>query len=65
LCHGTCSYISMYTNAVAYSVMLYLRRDFCNIIFKIKRKLYIKSGSAPPQVKIMGAPYTDCRLYYL
>ena len=28
--------------------MLYLRHDFCNIMFKIKHKLYMYSGSAPP-----------------
>ena len=44
---GTCSYICMYINAVANSVMLQLRHDFYNIIFKIKHKLYIASGSAP------------------
>jgi hypothetical protein len=49
LSHGTCCYICVYINAVAGSVMwqLYLQHDFCNIIFKIKRKLYIASGSAP------------------
>jgi hypothetical protein len=37
-------------SAVAHSVMLqlYLRHDFYNIIFKVKYKLYIASGSAPP-----------------
>jgi hypothetical protein len=34
LSHGTCSYIYMYINAVADSVMLYLH-DFYNIIFKL------------------------------
>jgi hypothetical protein len=47
LSHGTCSYICMYINAAAKSVILYLH-DFYNTIFKIKRKLYITSGSAPP-----------------
>jgi hypothetical protein len=28
--------------------MLYLQHNFDNIIFKIKHKLYIASGSAPP-----------------
>jgi hypothetical protein len=37
----------MYINAVTDGVMLYLH-DFYNIIFKIKGKLYIASGSAPP-----------------
>jgi hypothetical protein len=59
LSHGTCSYIRMYLNAVADSVMLYLQHYFCNIIFKIKHKLYIASGTAspppPPRGKIMGA----------
>jgi hypothetical protein len=48
LSHGTCSYICMYINAVADSVMLYLQHDFYNIIFKIKHKLYTASGYAPP-----------------
>jgi hypothetical protein len=38
----------MYTNAVAESGMLYLQHDFYNITFKVKHKLYIASGSAPP-----------------
>jgi hypothetical protein len=46
--HGTCRFTHMYVNVVANSVMLYLQNDFCNIIFKIKDKLYITSGSAPP-----------------
>jgi hypothetical protein len=37
----------MYIHVVAESVMLCLRHDFYNIIFKIKHKLYIASGSAP------------------
>jgi hypothetical protein len=47
----------MYVNAVADSVMLqlYLRHDFYNVIFKIKHKLYIASGSAPQRGKILGA----------
>jgi hypothetical protein len=45
---GTCSYIFMYINAVADSVMLYLWHDFHNTIFKIKHKLYSASGSASP-----------------
>jgi hypothetical protein len=48
LSHGTCSYIRMYINAVAGSVMLCLQHDFYCIIFKIKTKLCIASGSAPP-----------------
>jgi hypothetical protein len=48
LSHGTCSYIRVYINAVAGSVMLCLQRDFCNIIFTIENKLYIALGSAPP-----------------
>jgi hypothetical protein len=48
----------MYINAVADSVMLCLLQDFYNIIFKIKHKLYVTSGSAPtpppPQGKIVG-----------
>jgi hypothetical protein len=42
------SYIHMYINAVADSVMLYLRHDFYNTIFKIKRNVYIASGLPPP-----------------
>jgi hypothetical protein len=46
----------MYVNAVANSVMLYLQDDFYNIIFKIKHKFYIASGSAllPPPMKNSG-----------
>jgi hypothetical protein len=60
LSHGTCSYSRMYINAVANSVMLYLRHDFYNMIFKMEHKLYIASGSAPPpppppSEKILGA----------
>jgi hypothetical protein len=36
--------------------MLYLQHDFYNMIFKIKRKLYIASRSAPPPPpQIVGA----------
>jgi hypothetical protein len=58
LSHGTCSYICVYINAVADSVMLCLQHDFYNIIFKITHKLCITWGSAPPppKAKIMGAP---------
>jgi hypothetical protein len=35
----------MYINAVADSVVLYLRHDFYNILFKMKHKLYLASGS--------------------
>jgi hypothetical protein len=39
----------MYLNAVANSVMLALHlHDFHDTLFKIKHKLYIASGSAPP-----------------
>jgi hypothetical protein len=57
LSHGTCSYICMYINAVADSVMLYLQHEFYNIIFKITHKLYIASRSAapPPPRKKSGA----------
>jgi len=39
----------MYINAVANSVMLqlYLQHDFYIIIFKVKHKLCITSGSSP------------------
>jgi hypothetical protein len=46
--HGTCSYILIYIKAAANSVMLSLHHDFNNIIFKMKHKLYIALGSAPP-----------------
>jgi hypothetical protein len=40
--------------------MLYLQRDFYNIIFKIKHKLHVATGSSPspppPQGKILGGP---------
>jgi hypothetical protein len=36
-------------NAVSESVMLYLQHDFYKIVFKIKHKSYIASGSAPPR----------------
>jgi hypothetical protein len=39
---------------IAGSVMLYLQHDFYNIIFKIKHKLHIVSGSAPPPRKNPG-----------
>jgi hypothetical protein len=48
------SYIRIHVSAVADSVMLYLQKDFYNIIFKIKRKLYIALGSAP-KANILGA----------
>jgi hypothetical protein len=51
----------MYINAVGNSVILYLQHDFDDIIFKIKNKLYIASGSAPlPPLKNSGrTPATD------
>jgi hypothetical protein len=45
LSHGICSYIRMYINAVAKSVMFYLQHYFYNIIFKITHKLCMASGS--------------------
>jgi hypothetical protein len=42
------------------SVMLYLLYYFYKITFKIKHKLYIASGSAPPQRKILGAQLMEC-----
>jgi hypothetical protein len=47
---GICGYNFMYINTVANSVMLqlYLGHAFYNTIFKIKYKLYIAAGSAPP-----------------
>jgi hypothetical protein len=40
--------------------MLYLQHDLYNIILKMKHKLYITSGSAPPppERKILGARTT-------
>jgi hypothetical protein len=49
LSDGTCSYVCVYIYVVAKSVMLYLRHDFYAIIFKIKHKLHIATGSAPPK----------------
>jgi hypothetical protein len=40
-----------YIIAVANSVMLYLQHDFYSLIFKIKYKLCVASGSAPPPPK--------------
>jgi hypothetical protein len=57
LSHGTCSYIRVYINAAADSVMLCLQHDFCNIIFKIEHKLCIAPGWAP-QGKILGAYFS-------
>jgi hypothetical protein len=48
---GARSYVHMYINAVAGSVMLCLQRDLYNIIFKMKHILYIASGSTPPKEK--------------
>jgi hypothetical protein len=63
LSHRTCSYVRMYINAVAGSVMLCLQHDSYNMIFKIKHKLYIASGSVhhprPTQRKILGAHLID------
>ena len=43
------------------TVMLYLRHDFYNIIFKIKHKLYIASGSAPPKDKLWLRTWSGLR----
>jgi hypothetical protein len=50
-------FVCMYIKAVAGSVMLCLQHDYYNIVFKIKHKLYIVSGSAPPppRRKILAA----------
>jgi hypothetical protein len=58
--HGTCSYISVYINAVAESVILCSQHEFCNIIFKIKH-LFIASAPTP-QWKIVGAHLSACVL---
>jgi hypothetical protein len=55
----------MYINAVANIVMLCLQHDFYNIIFKMKRKLYIASGSAPPTRNPGCAPVTQRRVVTL
>jgi hypothetical protein len=68
--------VCLCVNAVANNVMLelYPGHDFYNIIFKVKHKLYIASGSAmpptpppapTPQRKILGmhllhAEHCDC-----
>jgi hypothetical protein len=46
----------MYINAVADSVMLYLQRDFYNIIFKIKHEIMysLRFSPPPPKGKILG-----------
>jgi hypothetical protein len=49
-----CSYICLYINAVAGSVMLYLQHDFYNIIFKIKQIIYSLRLSPPPPNKNSG-----------
>jgi len=53
--HGTCSYICVYTNAVASSIelLLYLWHDFYNMVFEIKHTLCIASGlgTHPPSKK--------------
>jgi hypothetical protein len=49
LSHVICSYIRMYINEVAGSVMEYFKHDFYNIIFKIKHKFYITSLCQPPR----------------
>jgi hypothetical protein len=53
----------MYINAGAGSAMLYLQHGFCNIISKIRHKLYAALG--PPQGKILGAHLvrTTCCLH--
>ena len=50
----------MYINTVANSVMLqeYLGHDFHNRIFKIKCKLHVASGSAPPPLPVKGSGCT-------
>jgi hypothetical protein len=47
LSHGTCSYIQMYKNAVQTVLCCTYNMIFITI-FKIKHKLYIASGAAPP-----------------
>jgi hypothetical protein len=46
--HEICSYINMYINVVADSVMLHIQHYFYNKIFKIKHNFYSAPGSAPP-----------------
>jgi hypothetical protein len=61
LSHGTCSYIRMYINAVADSVMLYLQRHFYNIIFKIKQIMCSFRVSPPPPTH----PYPSEKIWVL
>jgi hypothetical protein len=56
-------FVGMYINAVADSVMLYLH-DCYNIIFKIKHKLYIASGSAPTKEKFWVRVWLQSTLSY-
>jgi hypothetical protein len=51
--------IYVFIHAPANNVMLsYLYYDFYNIVFKIKHKLYIASGSAPPTGKFWTRAWT-------
>jgi hypothetical protein len=51
--HGTCSYICVYVNWVANSVILqlHLRHDFYNIIFEIRYKICSLRVSPPQPLK--------------
>jgi hypothetical protein len=46
-CDWVMKHIHTYINAVAGSVMLYLH-DFYNVTLKMKHKLHIAPGTAPP-----------------
>ena len=52
----------MYINAVASGVtlQLYLERDFCNIIFKIQRKMHVLLGSASPPPLLLPVKNSVC-----
>jgi hypothetical protein len=62
LSHGTCSYIRMYINEFAGSVMLHLQHDFYSIIFKIKNKLYITLEPTPRLKKNSGCTLAPLHL---
>jgi hypothetical protein len=54
------AHVVIYIYMQLQTVMLYLRHDFYNIIFKIKHKLYIAPGVSPTPLQNFGcAPEID------